>query len=262
MSRKNLNQILAITIGLEGKAGPVGVAGKNGFVGMNGLAGAPGIAGAPGPIGLTGPAGANGSQGPAGAKGEAGVPGAAGVAGSNGSPGARGADGSPGVAVAVVQLSPGDDARCPQGGSKFIAANSTLSYACNGSGSGTISSGGGTAGITSCDDSIDLGMLSHFDSVNRRFILDGIRVSKLSSDCKGHRLDVTLSTTAVDSAHQDFTCTVLTLPDAAGADLYVARPEYNLRYGETGLLVPLTCNPNLSTMDLTNLDSIIAFQLS
>ena len=251
----NLNQILALTIGIEGKAGPAGVAGKNGFVGMNGLAGAPGIAGAPGPIGLTGPPGASGA---------AGMPGASGAAGSNGAPGARGANGAPGAAVAVIQLAPGADSRCPQGGTKFIAANADISYACSGTttGTGTISIGRGSASVTSCDDAIEVGMLSHFDTVNRRFLLDGIKVSNLSSDCEGQRLDVTLSTTAADSSHQDFTCTVLTLPDPAGADLYIARPEYNLRYGETGLLVPLTCNPNLSTMDLTNLDSIIAFQLS
>ena len=260
----NLNQILALTIGIEGKAGPAGVAGKNGFVGMNGLAGAPGIAGAPGPIGLTGPPGASGAAGPPGASGEAGMPGASGAAGSNGAPGARGANGAPGAAVAVIQLAPGADSRCPQGGTKFIAANADISYACSGTttGTGTISIGRGSASVTSCDDAIEVGMLSHFDTVNRRFLLDGIKVSNLSSDCEGQRLDVTLSTTAADSSHQDFTCTVLTLPDPAGADLYIARPEYNLRYGETGLLVPLTCNPNLSTMDLTNLDSIIAFQLS
>jgi hypothetical protein len=256
-SNSNLNQILALVIGIEGKAGPAGVAGKNGFVGMNGLAGAPGIAGAPGPIGLTGPAGANGAPGGAGAPGAAGVQG---PPGANGAPGARGANGAQGAAVAVVQLSPGADAHCPQGGTKFIAANADVSYACTGT--GTISNGGGRADITTCDDAINLAMLSHYDTIGRRFILDGIRVLDLSSDCKGHRLEVTLSTTATDMTHQDFICTVLTLPDPAGADLYIARPEYNLRYGETGLLVPLSCNPNLSTMDLTNLDSIIAFQLS
>ena len=137
-----------------------------------------------------------------------------------------------------------------------------MSYACNGTGGGTVSSGGGSSDITTCDDSINLGMLSHFDTANRRFLLDGIKVSNLSSDCQGRRLDVTLSTTSAGSTRVDFICTVRTLPDPAGADLYIARPGYNLRYGETGLLVPLTCDPDLSTMDLTNLDSIIAFQLS
>lgn len=258
-SNTNLNQILAVVIGMEGKAGPAGVAGKNGFVGMNGLAGAAGIDGAPGPIGLTGPAGAGGAPGPTGLTGPAGAGGAPGPAGARGASGSAGASGA---AVAVVQLSPGDDSRCPQGGTKFIGSNSNVSYACNGSGGGTISSGGGSADITTCDDSINLGMLSHFDTVNHRFLLDGIKVSDLSSDCRGRRLDVTLSTTATDSTHLDFICTVRALPDPAGADLYIARPGYNLRYGETGLLVPLTCDPNLSTMDLTNLDSIIAFQLS
>ena len=157
-SNSNLNQILAVVIGMEGRAGPAGVAGKNGFVGMNGLAGAPGIDGAPGPIGLTGPAGADGAPGPIGARGPGGSAGAS------------------GAAVAVVQLSPGDDSRCPQGGTKFSGANSSVSYACNGTGGGTISSGGGSSDITTCDDSINLGMLSHFDTANRRFLLDGIKV--------------------------------------------------------------------------------------
>ena len=258
-SNSNLNQILAVVIGMEGRAGPAGVAGKNGFIGLNGLAGAAGIDGAPGPIGLTGPAGADGAPGPIGLTGPAGADGAPGPAGARGASGSAGASGA---AVAVVQLSPGDDSRCPQGGTKFIGANSSVSYACNGTGGGTVSSGGGSSDITTCDDSINLGMLSHFDTANRRFLLDGIKVSNLSSDCQGRRLDVTLSTTSAGSTRVDFICTVRTLPDPAGADLYVARPGYNLRYGETGLLVPLTCDPDLSTMDLTNLDSIIAFQLS
>jgi hypothetical protein len=260
-SNSNLNQILAVVIGREGKAGPAGVAGKNGFVGMNGLAGAAGIDGAPGPIGLTGPAGADGAPGPIGLTGPAGADGAPGPIGPRGTSGSAG---SAGAAVAVVQLSPGDDARCPQGGTKFIGANSSVSYACNGTGagSGSTTSGSGTSEISTCDDSINLGMLSHFDTANRRFQLDGIKVSNLSSDCQGRRLDVTLSTTAAGSTTLDFVCTVRVLPDPAGADLYIARPGYNLRYGETGLLVPLTCEPSLSTMDLTNLDSIIAFQLS
>ena len=139
-SNSNLNQILAAVIGMEGKAGPAGVAGKNGFVGLNGLAGAAGIDGAPGPIGLTGPAGADGAPGPIGLTGPAGADGAPGPIGARGPGGSAGASGA---AVAVVQLSPGDDSRCAQGGTKFIGANSSVSYACNGTGGGTVSSGGG-----------------------------------------------------------------------------------------------------------------------
>jgi hypothetical protein len=105
-------------------------------------------------------------------------------------------------------------------------------------------------------------MLSHFDAENRRFILDGIRVSGLSSTCTGRRLEITLSMTATDPPKVTFVCTVTSLPDAAGADLYLATDGYNLEYGESGRVVPLVCNPTLSTMDLTRLDSILGFQLT
>jgi hypothetical protein len=35
-----------------------------------------------------------------------------------------------------------------------------------------------------------------------------------------------------------------------------------LKYGEVGLVEPLFCDPSLSAMDLTILDSILGFQLS
>ncbi|CAB4833913.1 unannotated protein [freshwater metagenome] len=163
----------------------------------------------------------------------------------------------------MVQLVVGDT-HCPQGGTKFISPKGDQSFACNGSGagSGSVIHGSGSAEIISCDDAIDLGMLSHFDTGLHHFILDGIRISGLSSECKTHRLDVTLSTTTMGGTTQAFLCTVTALPDAAGGDLYVARTGYNLKYGEVGLVVPLVCDPDLSTMDLTILDSIIGFQLS
>ncbi len=240
----NLNQVLALAIGPRGLAGPAGVAGKNGFVGLNGFDGQDGIDGAPGPIGPGGP------MGPAGSVG---------VAGATGPAGANGAPGVSGTAVAVITLAPGDS-HCSAGGVKLVSSDGTASYVCSGSASVTI--GGGSAELETCDDAVDLGMLSHFDTINHRFVLDGIRVMGLSSRCVGHRLDITLSTTAPDHTNIAFVCTVLTLPDPVGQDLYLARPAYNLKYGESGLVVPLVCDPTLSTMDLLILDSILGFQLT
>lgn len=252
----NLNQVLALAIGPRGLAGAAGVAGENGFVGINGNDGRDGIDGAPGPIGPGGPMGPAGSIGLNGANGE---PGPAGPSGAKGSNGAPGVPGPPGGAVAVIQLRSGDP-HCSAGGVKFISSDGSQSYVC--SGTSSVDLGTGTSDIVTCDDAVDLGMLSHFDTINHRFKLDGIRVSGLSTTCTGHRLDITLSTTAPDRTNIPFVCTVVTLPDPVGQDLYLARPEYNLKYGESGLVVPLVCDPALSTMDLTILDSILGFQLT
>lgn len=261
----NLNQVLALAIGPRGLAGPAGVAGKNGFVGLNGFDGRDGIDGAPGPIGPGGPmgpagsvgvAGATGANGAAGANGAPGIDGARGSAGANG---AAGANGTPGAAVAVISL-PVGDVHCSAGGVKLVSSDGNASFVCSGSASVTLS--GGSAEIFACDDAVNLGMISHFDTGNRRFILDGIRVSDLSSTCTGHRLDITLSTTAPDRTNIAFVCTVLALPDPVGQNLYLSRAGYNLKYGESGLVVPLVCDPALSTMDLTILDSILGFQLT
>ena len=261
----NLNQVLALAIGPRGLAGPAGVAGKNGFVGLNGFDGRDGIDGAPGPIGPGGPMGPTGSvgvagaPGPAGANGANGAPGIDGARGSAGANGAAGANGTPGAAVAVISL-PVGDVHCSAGGVKLVSSDGNASFVCSGSASVTLS--GGSAEIFACDDAVNLGMISHFDTSNRRFILDGIRVSDLSSTCTGHRLDITLSTTAPDRTNIAFVCTVLVLPDPVGQNLYLARAGYNLKYGESGLVVPLVCDPALSTMDLTILDSILGFQLT
>ena len=252
----NLNQVLALVVGPRGFAGAAGVAGKNGFVGLNGRAGRDGIPGAPGPVGPGGPIGPAGSVGLVGATGPTG---AAGAQGPRGAAGANGAPGVAGTAIAVVTLAPGD-AHCSSGGVKLVTADGSVSYVC--SGSASVSIGGGSAEITTCDDAVDLSMLSHFDTSNRRFILDGIRVMGLSSTCTGHRLEITLSTTALDLPKITFVCTVTALPDPLGQDLYLATPGYNLKYGEVGLVAPLVCSPALSTMDLTILDSILGFQLT
>ena len=108
----NLNQVLALLVGPQGKPGVAGVAGKDGFIGLNGKDGVNGLDGAPGAVGPQGPAGVAGEQGPAG------------------------------PVVAVVLVSSGDTS-CPAGGTKFVTADGKSSYACNGlAGSG----GSGPAG--------------------------------------------------------------------------------------------------------------------
>jgi len=255
----NLNQVLAVVVGPRGVAGPAGVAGKNGFVGINGRAGRDGIPGAPGPIGPGGPIGPAGSVGMIGATGPAGAQGAQGPQGPQGPSGAAGGPGAAGAAVAVISLAPGDT-NCRAGGVKLISGNGSVAYVCSGSAAASL--GGGSAEIATCDSAVDLGMLSHFDANDRRFILDGIRVSGLSSTCTGRRLEIFLSTTPLVGAKIPFVCTVTSLPDPEGQDLYLARPEYTLKYGELGRVVPLVCVPGLSTMDLTTLDSILGFQLT
>ena len=259
----NLNQVLAVLVGPQGKAGAAGVAGKNGFVGINGAAGQDGIDGAPGPVGPSGAPGAAGAPGRDGVIGRDGAPGAAGAPGRSGAPGPAGPAGSSsggGGAIAMISL-PSGDSNCPTGGTKFIASDASVSYACNGS-KGDVAFSAGVGSISVCDDAIDIGMISHLDPTLGRFILDGIRVSNMDSDCEGDRLDITLSTTAAGGVPLPFVCTVLSLPDPLGGDLYLTRAGYNLKYGESGLVVPLFCDPSLSTMDLTILDSILGFQLS
>ena len=91
----NLNQVLALLVGPEGKPGPAGVAGKDGLIGMDGKDGADGLPGAPGAVGATGP------QGPAGAS------------------------------VLAVAFT-GAQGTCLTGGVKFTDGAGTITYTCNG----------------------------------------------------------------------------------------------------------------------------------
>ncbi len=259
-AKSNTNQVLAVVVGPQGLAGAAGVAGKNGFVGINGSTGANGLDGAPGVVGPSGAPGLVGLPGRDGVIGRDGAPGSPGRNGSTGPAGPPGSSSGAGGAVAIISL-PTGDSNCPTGGTKFIASDASVSYACNGS-RGDVAFSAGVGSISVCDDSIDIGMISNFEPKLGRFVLYGIRVSNMNSACEGDRLDITLSTTALGGEPLPFICTVLSLPDPLGGDLYLTRTGYNLKYGESGLEVPLVCSPSLSTMDLTILDSILGFQLS
>jgi Collagen triple helix repeat (20 copies) len=126
---------------IEGKKGKPGKNGKNGKAGAKG---AQGNAGAQGAQGSAGAQGAKGDAGAAGANGENGAKGADGQNGANGTngtdgddgvdgdPGQPGQPGTPGTnGVSVISANEPEGANCPEGGSKFTAANG-ITYACNG----------------------------------------------------------------------------------------------------------------------------------
>lgn len=88
----NLNQVLALLVGPQGRPGPAGVAGKDGLIGVNGVDGKDGLPGAPG------------------------------VAGQ---------PGRDGVSVVAAAFT-GIQGLCNSGGTKFTDAAGTVTYACNG----------------------------------------------------------------------------------------------------------------------------------
>jgi hypothetical protein len=88
----NLNQVLALLVGPQGKPGAAGVAGKDGLIGMNGVDGKDGLPGAPG------------------------------VAGQ---------PGKDGVSVLAAAFT-GNQGTCTSGGTKFTDGAGTVTYACNG----------------------------------------------------------------------------------------------------------------------------------
>jgi len=94
----NVNQVLALLVGPQGRIGPVGLAGPRGFQGINGQDGLPGAPGPVGPAGATGPAGASGSSGSAGPAGPAGAKGDKGDRGDVGPAGTGGGGGSSSLA--------------------------------------------------------------------------------------------------------------------------------------------------------------------
>jgi len=71
----NVNQVLALLVGPQGRIGPVGLTGPRGFQGINGQNGLPG---APGPAGQQGAKGDPGERGPEGPAGPAGTGGSGG----------------------------------------------------------------------------------------------------------------------------------------------------------------------------------------
>ena len=182
----NLNQVLALLVGPQGKPGPAGVAGRDGFIGMNGQAGRDGIDGAPGPIGP------QGIQGIQGIQGEQGVRGLTGAEGARGPAGPAGASGATVLAVVV----PVGSSECSgNGGTKFVTSGSTT-YACNGvAGSGSGGSGGttftfgqGRVEIGTCDSDATVGFTFPTRWSGTDFFLNQVRVTGVDGACIGATL--------------------------------------------------------------------------
>jgi hypothetical protein len=152
----NLNQVLVLLTGKDGKPGPAGVAGPRGLMGINGKTGIPGIQGAPGVAGKDGTQGATGPAGPQGLAGATGPAGADGVAGASGASGAQGAQGPAGAK-----------------GDKGDAGG--------GSGGGSLSYGAGEVSVGACSDSATVGLKAKFTSGD--FVFDTITVNDLNTAC-------------------------------------------------------------------------------
>jgi hypothetical protein len=117
--------------GATGAAGPKGDRGEPGIQGPPGTAGLPGAKGIDGIDGKDGLPGKDGTNGIDGKDGTNGIDGKDGTNGIDGKDGTNGIDGKDGVGVVSASLAAGDS-DCPNGGSRFTAANGT-SFACNGS---------------------------------------------------------------------------------------------------------------------------------
>ena len=197
----NVNQVLALLVGPEGKPGPAGVAGRDGFVGMNGQDGKDGLPGAPGPVGP------QGAEGPAGASVIAVVlnTGDSNCAnggskfisgdgtntfacnGASGAPGAQGLPGEPGKSVVVDTSAAGValvEANCENGGKALKDGNGTLTYVCNGTG-GTGSGGfsAGINGLAGCSEVVEFSIIHHYSNSVKEFLLDGFKLKGLNVAC-------------------------------------------------------------------------------
>jgi hypothetical protein len=171
--RVNINQVLSLIVGPQGKPGP---AGKNGIAGKDGK---------PGPAGPAGPAGAQGPAGPAGAQGPAGPAGAGGA-------GPQGPAGPAGASVVTTRVNSGLAACGGGGGASFTVGNVTT-YACDGTGGGggTLGTGQGLVNVIGCasDDTqtqgVTVRLLHHFDNSTQRkdFFLDAIVLENLPANC-------------------------------------------------------------------------------
>lgn len=202
LANADVNQVLALLVGPEGKPGPVGIAGRNGFNGINGFDGRDGLPGAPGPVGPRGEVGATGAIGPQGAPG---------------SPGSQGLPGPAGASVLIQQIAVGDSTQCSGlGGTKFIT-NSSVAYACNGaqgsigigvqgergpagpagaqgpagsssSSSGSVSLGQGEIDFGSCDTQVKIRFETRYRGDD--FVLNGVQVSEVNASCLNSKLSL------------------------------------------------------------------------
>jgi hypothetical protein len=177
--RVNINQVLSLIVGPEGKPGP---AGKNGIAGKDGK---------PGPAGPAGPAGAQGPAGPAGAQGPAGAGGA----------GPAGPAGASVVTTRFAANSTLANANCSGRAGALFSVGGVASYACDGSGGGggggTLGTGQGNVDVIGCstlENPVKVVLVHSFDNSRREFFLNGITFENVSPDCikDGNKMVLTM----------------------------------------------------------------------
>jgi len=172
----NLNQVLGLLVGPEGKPGAAGIAGANGIPGINGVNGVAGPQGLPGAQGVQGPAG------PAGAPGAPGAPGTGGTVNAFGLGGGQ-------VALNACDDSVNISASQTFATTKFDLKSitvSNISNTCNGQKviihfSYTIA---GTKTSVSCDQDFDFakGTSVTFDSTTPGCAITGIDMKNLDTN--------------------------------------------------------------------------------
>ena len=178
----NVNQVLALLVGPQGKPGPAGIAGRDGFIGMNGLDGKDGIPGAPGPVG---------PQGPQGPQGPSGMNGASGLQGPQGPQGPSGINGTNGSMILISVIETGTSDCNGMGGTRFTT-NGISTFACNGnggSGSG-FSFGQGKVQLGVCDRDSSVGFEFPTRWNGEDFFLDRITISDVDGRCIDQTLKV------------------------------------------------------------------------
>lgn len=195
LTNEDVNQVLTLLVGPEGKPGAVGPAGANGLDGVNGLDGAAGPAGADGRQGIDGAAGRDGASvatallavgDPNCPTGGVSVTSTTGTAficnGQQGAQGARGAAGAPGAA----------GAQGPAG------ADGT-----NGTGGGGVGTGygAGTLSAGTCDDSVDVKLKHTF--AGGKFSLSQIVASNVKAACANSTFKVTFTIRGTGALYGD-----------------------------------------------------------
>jgi hypothetical protein len=176
--RLNINQVLSLIVGPQGKPGP---AGKDGIAGRDGRPGPAGPAGPAGVAGLTGAAGPAGPAGPAGAAGASVV-----------------------TERFRANTSLANTYCGGRAGASFTVGGGSPAVACDGGGGGggpTLTSGQGVVDVIGCAASdtetqgVTVRLLHHFDNAPQRrdFFLDGIVLEDLPTNCAREGNQMTLS---------------------------------------------------------------------
>ena len=265
----NLNQVLALLVGPQGKPGPAGVAGKDGIIGRDGLPGAPGAVGATGKDGASVAvevfAGSQGSCSNGGTKLTAGD-GKVSYAcnGVNGSGGGGGGGGS----TVTVDAFTGAQGTCTAGGTK-LTVDGVVNYVCNGTGGGTGGSltfgqGEVTAGACETDGKVTIGFTKEFtgtDFVFKTFTLgdnvtgQGDITSACATKTVGIYMKIGAAPLKNTSGHyhtNDIIKCTKVLPSAAGWP--ATNPQFSFTSSDLTCVDQTTANSSVTFSEISTAD--------